>query len=81
MNMNNTCCIDTPNCSCNTCNGCCSGVRVSGCGNPIYNVFRWNSPCHGCYQPEQCAIDMLYEYLLKGEAAEIYVNNRELLDF
>lgn len=81
MNMNNTCCIDTPNCSCNTCNGCCGGVRVAGCGNPIYNVFRWNGPCHGCCQPEQCAINMLYEYLLKGEAAEIYVTNREFLDF
>lgn len=81
MNMNNTCCIDTPNCSCNTCNDCCGGVRVAGCGNPIYNIFRWNGPCHGYCQPEQCAIDMLYEYLLKGEATEIYVTNKEFVDF
>ena len=81
MDINNTCCMNTPNCSCNMGNHCCHGVRVAGCGNPIYNVFAWNRPCHHCCQPEQCAIDMLYEYLPKGEAAEIYVTNRELLDF
>ena len=78
MDMNNTCCIDTPNCSCNTGNHCCHGVRVAGCGNPIYNVFTWNRHCHHCCQPEQCAIDMLYEYLPKEEAAELYINNRDL---
>ena len=78
MDMNNTCCIDTPNCSCNTGNHCCHGVRIAGCGNPIYNVFTWNRHCHHCCQPEQCAIDMLYEYLPKEEAAELYINNRDL---
>lgn len=63
------------------CNECCGNVNVSGCGNPMYNVFSWNSLRKCCYRPEQCAIDILYYYLTKGEAAEIYVNNRELLDF
>lgn len=81
MNTNSMYCADAKNCSCEMCNECCDNVNVSGCGNPMYNVFSWNSSRKCCYRPEQCAIDILHYYLTKGEAAELYVNNRQFLDF